>query len=119
MIWHDMLIDRKDPRWKDFVAFGGADATAILERLPKSIIICDWQYSYGRMSEKRNEWPTMKYFEDKGFAVAGCPWMNYNAMKPMADFLASSGGFGMIETTWHRMRGDEWEKMFLSGSHAA
>lgn len=119
MMWHDMLLDKFDPRWKDFVKFGNATTAAILDSLPKDIVICDWQYSDGNIKETRKDWPTMGYFKEKGFPVAGCPWMNYNAMKPMADYLVANGGFGFIETTWHRMRGKEWERMFMSAAHAA
>ena len=119
MLWHDMFLEKTDPRWKDFVKNGGAKAPEMLDALPKDIIICDWQYSYGNMKESRKDWPTIGYFKEKGFPVAGCPWMNYNAMKPMADYLVANGGFGFIETTWHRLRGKEWEQMFMSAAHAA
>ena len=119
MIWHDMLLARGDPRWKGFVHCGNKETATLADTLPKDIIICDWQYSYGDMKEARKEWPTMKYFKDKGFPVAGCPWRNFNAMKPMADYISEIGGFGFIETTWHHMRGREWEQMFMSASKAA
>lgn len=119
MIWHDMFLDKNDPRWKDFVKHGGAKAPEMLDALPKDIVICDWQYSSGNKDEKREDWPTIGYFKEKGFPVAGCPWMNYAAMKPMADYIVSHGGFGFIETTWHRMRGKDWEKMFMSSAYAA
>ena len=119
MIWHDMLIDRDDPRWKGYVKCGSKQTATLADTLPKDIIICDWQYSCGDMKEVRKDWPTMAYFKEKGFPVVGCPWMNYNAMKPMADFLAGIGGFGIIETTWHHLRGGDWVKMYRYGSSAA
>ena len=61
----------------------------------------------------------MGYFKEKGFPVAGCPWMNYNSMKPMADYIAKIGGFGIIETTWHHLRGNDWIKMYKYASAAA
>ena len=61
----------------------------------------------------------MAYFKEKGFPVVGCPWMNFNAMKPMADFIAKIDGFGVIETTWHHLRGQDWVKMYRYGSSAA
>ena len=61
----------------------------------------------------------MAYFKEKGFSVAGCPWRNFNAMKPMADFIAEIGGFGFIETTWHHLRGGDWVKMYRYGASAA
>lgn len=119
MMWHDMLLDRSDPRWKDYVKCGSKITATLADTLPKDVIICDWQYSYGDMKEKRKDWPTMAYFKEKGFPVAGCPWMNYNAMKPMADFIAKIGGFGYLQTTWHHLRGADWVRMYRYGSSAA
>ncbi len=119
MMWHDMLLDSKDKRWKGFVTQGNKETSKMINMLPKDIVICDWQYSYGNMNEVRNEWPTIKYFKDNGFLVAGCPWMNYKTMKPMADFIVANKCFGFIETTWHRLRGAEWERMFSHSAHAA
>ena len=119
MIWHDMLLERGDPRWKGYVHHGTKTTAALADTLPKDVIICDWQYSYGNMKETRKDWPTMAYFKEKGFPVAGCPWMNYNAMKPMADYIAKIGGFGFIETTWHHLRGGDWVQMYKFASAAA
>ena len=119
MIWHDMLLDRNDPRWKGYVKSGSKLTATLADTLPKDVIICDWQYSYGDMKEVRKDWPTMAYFKEKGFPVAGCPWRNYNAMKPMADFIAKIGGFGIIETTWHHLRGKDWVQMYRYGASAA
>ena len=119
MIWHDMLLEKGDPRWKGFVHFGSKTTATLADTLSKDVIICDWQYSYGNMKEARGDWPTMGYFKEKGFAVAGCPWMNYNSMKPMADYIAKIGGFGFIETTWHHLRGDDWINMYRYASAAA
>ena len=119
MIWHDMLLDREDPRWKGYVKHGSKLTAAMVDTLPKDVVVCDWQYSYGDMKETRKDWPTMAYFKEKGFSVAGCPWMNYNAMKPMADFIAEIGGFGYVQTTWHHLRGRDWVDMYRYGSSAA
>ena len=119
MIWHDMLLENGDPRWKGFVHCGSKTTATLADTLPKDVVICDWQYSYSDMKEARKDWPTMGYFKEKGFAVAGCPWMNYNAMKPMADYIAKIGGFGLIETTWHHLRGSDWVNMYKYASAAA
>ena len=119
MMWHDMLLERGDPRWKDYVHSGSKSTATLADTLPKDVIICDWQYSYGDMKELRKDWPTMKYFNEKGFSVVGCPWKNYNAMKPMADYISKIGGFGFIETTWHHLRGGEWAYMYKFASSAA
>ena len=119
MIWHDMLLERGDPRWKGFVSCGTKATAALADTLPKDVVICDWQYSYGDMKEVRKDWPTMAWFAGKGFDVVGCPWLNFNAMEPMADFLAERGGFGILETTWHHLRGNDMKKMFRHAACAA
>ncbi len=119
MIWHDMLLKAGDPKWKGFVASGTPETVKLADTLPRDVIICDWQYSYGDMKEVRTDWPTMKFFHDKGFDVLGCPWMNYNAMKPMADALAGFGGFGILETTWHHLGRRYWVSMYRHGAGAA
>ena len=117
MVWHDMLLNRHDPRWKGYVAFGSKITATLADTLPKDVVVCDWQY--GNMKDKDKDWPTMAYFKEKGFPVAGCPFDNYNAMRPMADFLAKIGGFGYIQTTWHHLRGADWTKMYRYGASAA
>ncbi len=119
MIWHDMLLARTDPRWKGYVAHGSPLTAKLVDTLPKDIIVCDWQYVWGNRKDARTTWPTMKYLHDKGFAVAGCPWTNFNEMKLMADYLAEIGGFGFLETTWHHLRGDDWVRMYRFASAAA
>ena len=115
MMWHDMLIARDNPVRKGFTANGQAYAEKILENLPKDVVICDWQYR----DSVPADWPTMTYFKGKGFDVAGCPWTNEKAMMPMAKHLVKIGGFGVIQTTWHHLRGKDWQKMYMDGAHAA
>ena len=117
MIWHDMLLDSADPRWKGFIACGSRLTATLADTLPRDVIVCDWQY--GDMKERRRDWPTLRHFRDKGFPVVGCPWLNFNAMKPMADCIAEIGGFGFLETTWHHLRGRDWVRMYRFGSAAA
>ncbi len=121
MMWHDMLLDRADFRWKGFTVCGNKETGAILDKLPKDIIICDWQYQDTAQHEKGalTDWPTMTYFKEQGFSVACCPWMNDKSMKPMADHIVKIGGFGFIETTWHHLRGSEWQKMYMGAAYAA
>ena len=44
MMWHDMLLERGDQRWKGLVANGSKSTSAMLKDLPKDMIICDWYY---------------------------------------------------------------------------
>lgn len=117
MIWHDMLLEKGDPRWEGFIHSGSKATATLVDSLPKDVIICDWQY--GDTPEVREIWPTIAYFKDKGFPVVGCPWLNFSAMKPMADFINKVGGFGFIETTWHHLRGADFANMYKYGAAAA
>ena len=119
MIWHDMLLAKDDSRFDGFVKSGSKATAEMVDSLPKDIVICDWQYSYGDMNETRTEWPTFGYFKEKGFPVCACPWRNYNSMEPMADCIAKIGGFGMLETTWHHLRGGDWRNMYRFAAAAA
>lgn len=119
MIWHDMLLNRADPRWKGFTAYGSEATATLADTLPKDVIICDWEYSKNFTPEQLKEWPTIKYFSEKGFPVVGCPKLNHEAMRPMADFIAKNNGFGYLQTTWQCMRGIDLTVMMCSGSAAA
>jgi len=119
MIWHDMLLEQGDARWKGFVACGSAETSRLADLLTKDVVICDWEYSGGDPEKPTKEWPTMAYFKEKGFSVAGCPWLNGGVVKPMAEYLVRIGGFGYIQTTWHHVYGDDWKKLYRTGASAA
>ena len=121
MIWHDMFVDAKDPRWsdRDNRANGTAETAAALDLLPRDIVICDWQYQGNRQDVKK-DYPTMEYFRGKGFDVCGCPYGNFRSFKPMADALAKMDGLGFIETTWNTLSGKGgWGRMYTLGAAAA
>ena len=119
MVWHDMLLDRADPRWAGFVASGSPATAALADTLPRDVVVCDWQYADPDPKRRRDDWPTLAHFLGKGFDVAGCPWLNFAAMEPMADFLASHGGLGLVATTWHRQGGADWRNAFRAAACAA
>ena len=119
MVWHDMLLDRADPRWAGFVASGSPATAALADTLPRDVVVCDWQYADPDPKRRRDDWPTLAHFLGKGFAVAGCPWLNFAAMEPMADFLAAHGGLGLVATTWHRQGGADWRNAFRAAACAA
>ena len=119
MMWHDMLLDASDPRWKGFIKFGNKETSSILDKLPKDVIICDWQYWKTIKDKNGKPWPTMTHFKEKGFPVVACPWMNGAEMKSMSDHIVKIGGFGFIETTWHHLRGKDWANMYKWSGFAA
>ena len=98
MMWHDMLLEKSDPRWKEFIKFGGKHATEILDGLPKDVVICDWQYSYGNGFN-----PTTKYFMDRGFDTVVCPWDGHENIRSLAADAKKLGAYGIILTTWDHL----------------
>ena len=116
MIWHDMLIARSDPRWKGYNAVGADEFAQLYARLPKDVVICDWQY--GNLPAHQKEWETLKFFKNAGFDVLACPWKNYDAMKSQAETIKKYNCFGMIGSTWARLAGDVMINMYVNNATA-
>lgn len=113
MMWHDMLLERGDPRWAGFYAKGDAATAALPGRLPRDIVICDWYY-------REAEWfyPTMDYFASLGYSVLTCPWRDSGGIKAQAEHARSQNLLGILETTWHAARGRGFGGMMISAAHA-
>ena len=119
MMWHDMLVVAGDPRWKGYVAMGSEKigTEALLDALPRDIVICDWQY-YTVPKEGATPWPTMQYFHEKGFPVLACPWKNGEGTKSQALLVREKGMAGMLCTTWNYMHSLDMYRMLYAGAHA-
>lgn len=97
MMWGDRLIDR------NLIDYGGgyecsSNGTApAIDMIPRDIIICDWHY------EPREEYPSLPWFQEKGFRVLATPWKNLNAtMKYVwyAEKNKSDKMLGYLFTAW-------------------
>lgn len=100
MMWHDMLLERGDSRWKGFYANGTKEtATGFLE-FPRDIIICDWFYDGAKEA-----YPTMEYFKSQGFQVLSCPWFNAAGIMAQGKYASQIELFGMLGTLWHHYFG--------------
>jgi len=119
MMWHDMLVVAGDPRWKGYVAGGSAKigTEALLEALPRDIVICDWQY-YTVPGNAAAQWPTMQYFREKGFPVLACPWKDAAGTRSQGRLVREKGLTGMLCTTWNYMHGMDMYRMLYTGAHA-
>jgi hypothetical protein len=119
MMWHDMLIVAGDPRWKGYVAMGSEKigTEALLDSLPRDIVICDWQY-YTVPKKDTPQWPTMQYFHSKGFPVLACPWKDADGIRSQARLVREKGMTGMLCTTWNYMHGLDMYRMLYTGAHA-
>ena len=115
MIWHDMLLQSGDPRWKGFYANGSRQAEVMLDALPRDIIICDWYYG---APNKEGSWPTMRYFKDKGFQVLACPWENLAGYRGLSEAVKKEGLDGMLCTAWHHLYGNSMMEIYFRAAHA-
>lgn len=115
MMWHDMLIQRDDSRWKGYVAVGTPRMKDVLAELPRDVIICDWQYG----APKENEtWPTMPYFKKLGFEVLACPWNRVENIQSLGENVSKAGLDGLLCTTWHSPHYNELLNIMMTAAHA-
>ena len=104
MMWHDMLLEKGDQRWKGFYA-NGTSQTADVSRLPKSIVVCDWFYG-----GPCGNYPTLDYFKEEGFDVLTCPKSDTGGILSQGQYARKAGLFGVLGTTW----ADYYGKTFVS-----
>jgi glycosyl hydrolase family 20 len=104
MIWHDMLLEKNDPRWKPFLANGRAEHRTweLLDELPKDLIIVDWEY--GKKAKREgieiDGWPTISHFKEKGFPVIAATWDSENCTISFGKAAKEEQIFGIMATTW-------------------
>lgn len=120
MMWHDMLLEKDDPRWKPFYARARKENAGLIDRLPRDIVICDWYYgkNYGRES-KPSAYPTLDYFKAQGFSTLTCPWDDVLGVDAQGAYARKAGLFGMLETIWHHFRGSQFASMMMRSAYAA
>ncbi|MDR0869164.1 MAG: beta-N-acetylhexosaminidase [Planctomycetaceae bacterium] len=114
MMWHDMLLDTADPRWNGYTVCGNKKTAAILDELPKDIVICDWQYGTGK--EKDETWATQRYFKEKEFTVLACPYEDTSGMRSQGRNIVDAKLDGMLCTSWHHLYGQNFYKIFSMGA---
>ena len=121
LMWHDMLVSRKDPRWQDkaFARYpvNGAskeECERLLTLLPKDVVICDWYYN-----APLADYPTWAYFKSFGFDVVPCSWQNMSGTKSMGIAALAKGTFGFMGTTWHHAYNEDLYCCYLGAAEAA
>lgn len=116
IIWHDMLLNHEDSRWQGYRAYGVAanGLGTLYQRLPKDIIIADWQYN----APENAMWPTTHFFHKAGFPVVVCPWTETKAILELGKLGAKLHTKGMLETTWNA-EGKQWAPLFYIAPNAA
>ncbi|MDO5308466.1 MAG: family 20 glycosylhydrolase, partial [Planctomycetia bacterium] len=113
MMWHDMLIEGES--FPGYTASGNEKTRGLLEKLPKDIIICDWQYGAPKKDET---WPTLDYFTESGFDVLACPWLNLEGIRSLAGNVIENDRFGVLCTTWHKFYNGDMPRVLAVGAQA-
>ena len=114
MMWHDMLLEKGDPRWKGFVHNGTEETAAGIRDFPRDIIICDWYYK-----EPKEDYPTLDYFKGLGFTTLTCPWKEMNGLKSLAKAARDGKANGILGTLWHHDFGSDLVNIYLTLANSA
>lgn len=96
LMWGDRLIDGSKMKYGGWASSRNGTAPAV-DLIPKDIIICDWHY------DKREVYPSVRYFQDKGFRVWPAGWNNAEAARALvrcAQRDATEQMLGYLGTTW-------------------
>ena len=96
LMWGDRLLDGKTTHYGKWEVERNGTAPAI-DRIPKDIILCDWHY------ELREHYPSVPFFQEKGFRVWPSSWNNPKAaLAFLEDARRVNKGLviGHMGTTW-------------------
>lgn len=96
LMWGDRLLDASVMHYGRMASSNNGTAPAI-DLIPKDIVICDWHY------DKRTDYPSIPYFQDKGFCVWPASWNDPEATRTLIDFSrrhATGRMIGHLSTTW-------------------
>ncbi|MEJ5253125.1 MAG: family 20 glycosylhydrolase [Chthonomonadetes bacterium] len=96
LMWGDRLLDDSVMKYGKWEASQNGTAPAV-DKIPKDIIICDWHY------ELRDEYPSVPFFQQKGFRVLPSSWRNVQAALALRNYArknATEKMIGHLCTTW-------------------
>lgn len=96
LMWGDRLLDDRTMRYGEWESSRNGTAPAI-DLIPTDIVMCDWHY------EKRDSYPSIPFFQEKGFRVWPSSWRKPDAALALLDYArAQNTGrvVGHLNTTW-------------------
>ena len=76
---------------------------AVRERLPRSIVICDWHYD-----DDRENFPSLVELQREGFRVIAATWKKEKTIRQFSRFAARNRAYGMMATSWFYVQGGNW-----------
>ena len=120
VMWHDMLLERDDPRWADFTANGHSslESARLCGEIPRDVLIADWCYGWpedGGMPEL----PTLDYFKECGFDVLSSPWRNPAGIRGLACAVRKRHLAGILATTWNTTSANDFFEIFFHAAKGA
>ena len=118
MMWHDMLLDQADPRWRGYVVSGDMRTEALYRELPRDILICYWQYGYPGTDGQPPAWEPVLFLRDTGFDVLVCPWVDRRTTQSYGNLVASERLAGMLATTWNINHSKNMYSIFYEAANA-
>ena len=98
LMWGDRLIDAARYYYGEWEASKNNTWPAVY-MIPRDVIICDWHY------EKRDSYPSVQMFLDKGFRVLPTSWKDVGASRALIEQtqgLKHPRVLGHLFTTWSR-----------------
>ena len=122
IMWHDMLIETTDERWKGYIACAAPkqNLADLYRELPKDIVIADWQYFYNKKdSNDEPGWPTTKFFKKEKFDVLACPWNDTPVIESLGKMAAKEKILGLLDTTWHISHARHFLNTYLCSAYAS
>jgi len=122
ILWHDMLVQNDDPRWKGGYTACGLPEQGLSElhrELPKDLILADWQYDYPSKDGAEPSWPTTRFFKEQGFPLLVCPWDNAKGIRSLGELARKEGLFGLLATTWHHQHDEELCRIYHHAAKAS
>jgi hypothetical protein len=96
LIWGDRLLDSRATGYGEWEAAANGTHPAI-DLIPKDIVICDWHYT------RRDEYPSIPLFLQKGFRVWPAGWKDVQATEALIDVAQQHRAdrmLGHLCTTW-------------------
>jgi hypothetical protein len=102
LMWGDRLFDAKKYGWDEWEAAKNGTAGAV-DMIPKDIIVCPWHY------ERKEAYPSVPLFLEKGFRVLPASWRNVEAGTALIDYCRKHQSpklLGHLFTTWGAAKKD-------------
>jgi hypothetical protein len=96
LLWGDRLLDNKTMKYGKWESSDNGTHGA-LRLIPKDIVVCDWHY------ELRDSYPSIPFFQEKGFRVWPSSWKNEKAALAFLDYAHRNDNgkiLGHLCTTW-------------------